>query len=222
MVIENTPELEKDVKIGVLQDEAFQFYYAENLRALRNQGAELISLNALEDSCLPELDGLYIGGGFPETSAEKLSDNESFRNSIKEAADGGLPIYAECGGLIYLGESILLEEKEYLLAGVFPIKFGISKKPQAHGYTICRVDNRNPFYEQSTQIKGHEFRYSTVLDWKGDEGDLVLKMERGTGFSGGRDGLKHNNVLALYTHVHANGTPEWAKGFIDFCRNRRG
>lgn len=206
------------VRIGVLQDAAFQFYYSENLEALEEAGAELISINALQDSELPQLDGLYIGGGFPETSAKALAANESFRRSVKVAATKGLPIYAECGGLIYLGESILLDGKEYPLAGVFPARFGMSKKPQAHGYSVFTVERSNPFYPVGTQVKGHEFRYSTVLEWGWDGDSMAVKMERGKGFQELRDGLMYNNVLAMYTHVHADGTPEWAKGLVESCR----
>lgn len=208
----------RDVRIGFLRDAAFQFYYSENLEALERAGAELIAINALTEPALPELDGLYIGGGFPETSARGLAANESFRRSIREAADGGLPIYAECGGLIYLGESILLEGVEYPLAGIFPSRFGMSNKPQAHGYTAFTVEKANPFYPVGLAVKGHEFRYSTVLDWGGDTDDMVLKMGRGKGFAEQRDGLLYRNVLAMYTHIHADGTPEWATGLVERCR----
>jgi cobyrinic acid a,c-diamide synthase len=214
---ETQPPGEK-LRIGVLQDAAFQFYYSENLEALARAGAEIISINALEDKALPELDGLYIGGGFPETSAQELAENETFRHSVRQAAEAGLPIYAECGGLIYLGTSIVMDGCEYPLAGVFPIRFGMSDKPQAHGYSIFTVDGPNPFYEKGIEIKGHEFRYSIVLEWGGEPAELALKMKRGKGFAGGRDGLTRKNVLALYTHVHAEGTPEWARGLINRCR----
>lgn len=207
-----------DLRIGVIQDAAFQFYYAENLEALQNEGARLIPINALTDTSLPELDGLYIGGGFPETSARELAANNSFRHSLYQAVENGLPVYAECGGLIYLGESIEIDDREYELTGVFPVRFGMSTKPQAHGYSIFAVEKENPYYASGTIVKGHEFRYSTVREWRGSDSDLVLKMERGRGFAGGRDGLRYKNVLALYTHVHVGGTPEWAAGFIDFCR----
>jgi len=209
---------ENKLRIGLLMDAAFQFYYSENLEALEQEGAELIAIDAMVEDVLPELDGLYIGGGFPETSAGALAANTSFRDSIKTAAETGLPIYAECGGLIYLGESIELEGEVYPLAGVFPVRFGMSQKPQAHGYSIFTVEGENPFYEKGSEIKGHEFRYSTILDWPGDSDDLPLKMTRGVGFSKGREGLVMNNVLALYTHIHALGTPEWARGFMRRCR----
>ncbi len=208
----------KKLRIGLLMDAAFQFYYSENLEALEQAGAELIAINAMEEEILPDLDGLYIGGGFPETSAKELAANTSFRDSVKAAAEKGLPIYAECGGLIYLGKSIEFDGEVYPLAGVFPVRFGMSKKPQAHGYSIFEVDGDNPFYQKGTEVKGHEFRYSTILEWPGKSEELALKMKRGVGFVDGRDGLNMRNVLALYTHVHALGTPEWAAGFLKRCR----
>jgi len=207
------------VTIGVVRDRAFQFYYEENLEALRENGAKLIMIDALSSDTLPDdLDGLYIGGGFPETSAKQLAENETFRESVRLQAENGLPIYAECGGLIFLGRSIVLNGKEYPLSGVFPVTFGISKKPQAHGYSIFTADRNNPFYPEGTTIKGHEFRYSTVLKWDGKSDDLALKMDRGTGFMDKRDGLVRNNVLALYTHVLASDTSEWASGIIQAAR----
>ncbi len=203
------------VTIGVLRDQAFQFYYQENLEALEQCGARLVMINALQADRLPdELDGLYIGGGFPETSAGRLAENTGFRESVRKMAASGLPIYAECGGLIFLGRSIVLDGHEYPLAGVFPVTFGISRRPQAHGYSVFTVEHENPFYDVGTRVSGHEFRYSTVDAWDGEPGELALKMERGTGFAGGRDGLVRNNVLALYTHVLAPGTPAWAQGLV--------
>ena len=220
-----TQTVDARVTIGVVRDRAFQFYYEENLEALRENGAKLVMIDALYSDILPDdLDGLYIGGGFPETSAKQLAENKSFRESVRQQAENGLPIYAECGGLIFLGRSIVLDGKEYPLSGVFPVTFGISKKPQAHGYSIFTADRNNPFYPEGTTIKGHEFRYSTVLKWDGKSDDLALMMDRGTGFMNKRDGLVRNNVLALYTHVLASGTSEWASGIIlaarKYHRNR--
>jgi cobyrinic acid a,c-diamide synthase len=209
------------VRIGVLKDAAFQFYYPDNLEALAAEGGVLVEIDALTAAELPELDALYIGGGFPETSARQLAANQGFRASLKRAATVGLPIYAECGGLIYLGESLLLDGTEYPLAGVFPIRFGLAKKPQAHGYTVLQVSGSNPFYPPGLEIKGHEFRYSTVIDWQGDAAALALTMKRGVGFAGGADGLVFNNVLALYTHIHAAATPQWAPALIARAREFR-
>lgn len=210
--------LQRLVKIGVLQDAAFQFYYSENLEALEQAGATLVYVNAMRDTGLPDIDGLYIGGGFPETGARELAANTAFRQSVKAAADHGLPVYAECGGLIYLGTSIVMGGEEFPLAGVFPVRFGMAKKPQAHGYSTFLVDKENSFYNLGEVVKGHEFRYSKIIDWQGTDEQLALQMVRGTGFMNGRDGLVYKNVLALYTHVHADGTPEWAGNFVERCR----
>lgn len=217
-----TPPGPHGLRIGVMRDAAFQFYYEENLETLQHNGAELVPINALSANCLPGgLHGLYIGGGFPETSAQALADNHRFRESLRGAIEAGLPVYAECGGLIYLGRSLLLEGKEYPLTGIFPVSFSLAAKPQAHGYSILRVEGENSFYEPGLQIKGHEFRYSKVQRWDGKSSELVFKVERGTGFCEGRDGLVYKNVLALYTHVLAGGTPAWVNGFIRAAAEHR-
>ncbi len=217
--VSTTPESlqdtdEPELRIGVIRDEAFQFYYPENIEALRRQGATIVEVNALHDTSLPELDGLYIGGGFPETSIKGLAANQAFRKAVREAAEAGLPIYAECGGLIYLGESMEIDGEDFPLAGVFPVRFTLEKKPQAHGYTILKVDQENPFYPVGTKIKGHEFRYSKVASWPSESASLAMGMDRGVGFIDKRDGLLKKNVLALYTHIHAVATPQWALGLV--------
>lgn len=208
----------KSVRIGVIRDAAFQFYYQENLEALIAEGAMLVEVNALVDQELPLLDALYIGGGFPENRAGELAANSTFRESLRERVAAGLPVYAECGGLIYLGRNIALAGEVHELAGIFPVDFALEKKPQAHGYTRLLVDGANPFYPVGTRISGHEFRYSRVVSWPGDPVGLAAQMERGVGFAEGRDGLVHKNVLALYTHVHALGTPEWAPALVNRAR----
>ena len=151
------------LKIGVIKDSAFQFYYPDNFEELEKRGAKLIEVNALKETEIPDLDALYIGGGFPETHAVALADNSRFKNSLREAVEKGLPVYAECGGLMYLGESLILENKTYPMAGVLPVVFGLEKKPQAHGYTIIEVEKPNPYFSQRIILKGHEFHYSRVL-----------------------------------------------------------
>ncbi len=211
-------------RIGIIRDSAFQFYYPENLDALETAGAQLVFTSPLFDEDLPQVDALYIGGGFPETHAEQLAANRPYAGQIKSLANQGLPIYAECGGLMYLGEKLVLKEGTFQMTGVLPIVFGFSKKPQGHGYTIIRVDQENPFFKAGTLIKGHEFHYSTVEEWQGEENDMAYAMERGNGIVQRRDGLCRNNVLATYTHIHALGTPRWAPAVVEQARqykNRR-
>jgi cobyrinic acid a,c-diamide synthase len=203
-----------EIRIGIIKDSAFQFYYPENIEALEAAGAETIFISPLSSDTIPPVDALYIGGGFPETHARQLAHNIKFREQLKSLAEEGLPIYAECGGLMYLGEELVLDENSYPMAGVLPIVFGFSKKPEGHGYTIVVVKEQNPYFEVGTELKGHEFHYSRVLEWRGAEKDLVFQMKRGTGFYDNKDGVRYKNVLATYTHLHALGTPYWAESMV--------
>jgi len=201
-------------RIGIIKDSAFQFYYPENIEAFVKAGAETVFISPLASDTIPSVDALYIGGGFPETHAEKLAENAKFKEELKSLAEKGLPIYAECGGLMYLGEELILEGRSYQMAGVLPVVFGFSKKPQGHGYTIIRVEEKNPYFRIGTELRGHEFHYSRVLKWRGKDKDLVFSMQRGTGFHNNRDGVCYKNVLATYTHVHSLGTPSWSEAII--------
>ncbi len=215
-VIQMKTALQPRIKIGIIRDSAFQFYYPENFEELGRRGAELVDISSLERKKLPEIDALYIGGGFPETHAVLLAKNGIFRKSLRKAVEDGLPVYAECGGLMYLGDSLVLNNRTYSMAGVFPVRFCLEKKPQAHGYTIVEVNRSNPFYKRGTVLRGHEFHYSRVLRTGNKEGmRFVFKMRRGHGVIDGMDGLSYKNTLATYTHLHALGSPEWADGLIN-------
>ena len=208
-------------KIGIIRDSAFQFYYPENIEALQAAGAEIVYMSPLKRDTIPDIDALYIGGGFPETHATELANNVRFREELKARAEDGLPIYAECGGLMYLGREIELEGATYPMSGVLPVVYGLSKRPQGHGYTIVKVDRDNPYYPVGTVLKGHEFHYSKVLQWHGTDNDLAFAMERGAGFINQRDGVCANNVLATYTHLHALGTPAWASAMVQNALDHR-
>lgn len=201
------------VKVGIVRDAAFQFYYPENLEALKHEGADLVFVDSMADERLPDVDALYIGGGFPEIHAEALVRNACLRRDIRQAAERGLPIYAECGGLMYLGEALIFDGKEYPMCGVFPLRFGFSKKPQGHGYVQARVQGENPYFPQGMTLRGHEFRYSRVEPFQ-EKLSMTFFMDRGVGISEGMDGLVFKNTFAAYTHIHALGTPEWAPAFI--------
>jgi cobyrinic acid a,c-diamide synthase len=212
---------QKPVVIGVIKDAAFQFYYSENLEALRDRGAEIVEISALTDKTLPNLDALYIGGGFPETQAGRLAENKSFRDSLKAFAEDGLPIYAECGGFIYLGESLTIGDRHYPMAGALPVSFGMEKRPQGHGYTTLTVDRENPFFPVGTRMRGHEFHYCRILSIKENDGHTACRILRGTGIDGRREGFCRKNILAGFTHLHALGTPEWAEALIGAGRQYR-
>ncbi len=210
---ENHRTVFNGLKIGVIRDRVFQFYYEENLEEIKKQGAYIVYINSLEDKTLPDIDALYIGGGFPETHLRELCNNNSLMNSIKNKAESGLPIYAECGGLMYLCKSIVTEEGEWPMTGLFPFRLKMFKKPQAHGYVIVKVDEENPFYERGVELRGHEFHYSKVIEYD-NLLPLSFQMLRGEGIAGNRDGVCYKNVLGTYVHVHALGCSEWVRGIL--------
>jgi cobyrinic acid a,c-diamide synthase len=212
------PVTQKTVTIGIIRDSAFQFYYPENIDSLRRAGAEIVEFSALTDDLPSALDALYIGGGFPETHAAQLSDNKKLRHSIRDAVEEGLPVYAECGGLMYLGDELIWEDKRYPMAGILPIVVGISKKPQGHGYTLIEVESPNPFFRQGQMLHGHEFHYSYILDMAEKDGVyLAFKMKKGHGAMNNMDGFCYKNALATYTHLHAFGTSVWVDGIVNMA-----
>jgi cobyrinic acid a,c-diamide synthase len=201
------------LKIGVFRSAAFTFYYPENLEEIDRNGAVQIPVDPVGDRALPaDLDGLYIGGGFPETHASLLSANESFRRSVCTAAQRGLPIWAECGGLIFLCRSLYWQDSRYPMAGVFPADVVLDKKPAGHGYEEVAVDRRNAFLPTGTVLRGHEFHYSRLES--AETLDTVFQVKRGTGTGNGRDGLLYKNVVASYLHLHALASPSWIKGLL--------
>lgn len=203
-----------NVKIGYFKDKSFSFYYPENLEMLEARGAELVKISSIHNVDFDDLDALYIGGGFPEMNLNNLSTNQGMIAEIKKLAEYGLPIYAECGGLMYLADEIIWKERKYSLSGVLPISISIYNKPQGHGYCTMTVDSENPFYEIGTKIRGHEFHYSKINDYAPNI-NSCLNVSRGVGCFYKRDGLIYKNVLASYLHVHALATPEWVDGMIN-------
>ncbi|MCW5977156.1 MAG: cobyrinate a,c-diamide synthase [Bryobacteraceae bacterium] len=202
-------------RIGYLRDSAFTFYYPDNLEALEDAGARLAAISSLDAGRLPEdLDALYIGGGFPETHAARLAANRGFLASVAAAAGRGLPIYAECGGLMLLARAIHWQGRAYAMAGVLPFDVKVHPTPRGHGYAELRVDRTNPFFPVGLTLKGHEFHYSAIaLD--GAAPATACAVSRGTGCFDRRDGVLAGNVWAGYTHLHAAATPEWAEGMVD-------
>ncbi|MBF0429959.1 MAG: cobyrinate a,c-diamide synthase [Fibrobacteria bacterium] len=204
------PQLKK--RVGVLWDQAFNFYYPDNIEALEENGAEIIKISPVVNKDLPELDVLYIGGGFPETMAEALEANISFRSSLKAAAESGLRIYAECGGAVYLGEQLEYKGRVYRMAGVFPVDFLYTPKPQGHGYTRIKITKKNLFFKRGAWLQGHEFHYTGPL--KTSKLNFVGKVCRGYGFDGKNECMVYKNVFATYTHIHAQSRRTWARGLL--------
>lgn len=208
------------VKIGYFSDSVFTFYYPENLEALSRHGAELVKISSLDDKTLPDIDALYIGGGFPETHAERLARNTSLRDSVKVAAERGLPIYAECGGLIYLSKSLTWEGRRYPMADVLPVDLIMNSKPAGHGYAEIEVDRPNPVFPLGAVIHGHEFHYSS-LSASSPTANGCMKVKSGVGLGGKRDGIVYKSILACYIHIHADGITDWAPAMIRNARDFR-
>jgi len=208
------PDQQISPRVGIIRDRSFWFYYPENLTELERLGAELVAIDAINQKDLPPLDALYIGGGFPETQAQELAENEAFRKRLLEEIEKGLPVYAECGGFMYLGERLVVDGKRYPMVGALPAEFILDKKPQGHGYTVMSVDQPNPYFRTGDILKGHEFHYSKPLLTHRDGVCFVFKVSRGKGIESGWDGICRKNVLATYTHIHAAGKPGWAEGLF--------
>ncbi len=206
------PAAKPTSRIGVVADRAFSFYYPENLEALREAGADIVSIDALSDHALPEIDGLYIGGGFPELYAAELEANERLRRDIARRIENGLPTYAECAGLMYLSKAIRWEGRRYEMVGVVPAEVEISKRPQGHGYVELEIAVDNPWFPLGLALRGHEFHHSRLI------AEALLptayQVRRGHGIDGHVDGIFYKNMLASYTHLHALGVSQWATTFV--------
>jgi cobyrinic acid a,c-diamide synthase len=206
------------VRIGIIRDRAFHFYYPENLEALAIEGAELLFIDSFKDR-LPKVDGLYIGGGFPEFFLKELEGNYRLRQDIGEAVHEGLPVYAECAGLMYLCRNISWEKRSYEMVGVIPSEINLSERPEGHGYVVARVINENPLFPVGLTIRGHEFHHSSLLPI--DDLQFAYQIRRGKGITDQKDGIVYKNLFASYVHLHALGTPEWAEGFVALASKRK-
>jgi cobyrinic acid a,c-diamide synthase len=211
----------ESVRIGVFRDAAFQFYYPENLEALQRAGARLVEISPLADPSLPEVDALYMGGGFPETLAATLAGNVSFRESVRRAVDEGVPVYAECGGTVYLGEQLQVDGRVYPMSAAVPAVFGFGERPQGHGYTVLEAVKANPYYPVGETLRGHEFHYTFLRSVIAENASFAFRVQKGHGFDGRRDGLCYKNVLAMYTHIHAVGVESWAGSLVDAAIRHR-
>jgi cobyrinic acid a,c-diamide synthase len=201
-------------KIGVVMDKAFSFYYPENLEAIKNAGAELVAIDAINDLHLPEVDALFIGGGFPEVMAGELEENLSLRKDIKNQIEQGLPVYAECGGLMYLGQTIIWGDKVHRMVGALPFDVELIKKPMGHGYMKVELQRETPWFSLGKKITGHEFHHSKVINLEKDKIDFAYIVKKGWGIDGQHDGLLYKNVFAAYNHLHALAVPDWAENFV--------
>jgi cobyrinic acid a,c-diamide synthase len=207
-----------DINIGVIENAAFGFYYPDDLEAFKSAGANLVRIDNIIDDELPELDGLFIGGGFPETHMSALESNESFRQQLAQAIDNGLPVYAECGGLMYLSRSIKWNDQKHDMVGAIPADIVMEPRPQGRGYVQLRETTQGLWPSANDQIiAAHEFHYSRFINLPKDA-RFAYQVLRGTGIDGEHDGFVRNNMLACYTHLRNTRNNNWVVRFVEFVR----
>ncbi len=209
------------LRVGIARDAAFGFYYPGDLDALRSAGAELVSFDTLQSARLPHVDGVFIGGGFPETQMAALSANRQLRKALYDAIESGLPAYAECGGLMYLARHIEWNGRSAEMVGVIPADIVMHRRPVGRGYVHLRETGRGLWPRAgagpSAVIRAHEFHYSSVENLAPDV-EFAYMVERGHGIDGRHDGIVHKNLLASYTHLRDVGGHHWAARFVEFVR----
>jgi len=210
------PSAGKKIRLGIARDSAFGFYYPGDLEALRAAGAELVPFDALRDRGLPDVDALFIGGGFPETHMEALAANAELRAEVRSAIESGMPAYAECGGLMYLARSISWNGRRAEMAGVLPADIGMHARPVGRGYVHLRETGNGLWPAQAGLIRAHEFHYSSVENLAPGLA-FAYAVERGHGIDGRRDGIVYKNLLASYAHLRDVAGHRWAARFVKFA-----
>ena len=202
--------------IAVAQDTSFNFYYPANLESLRSHGADLRFFSPVKDKMIPPCDGLYIGGGFPEVLADSLAKNQPMKKSIKRLAQQDMPVYAECGGLMYLTRSISSGSRRHRMVGLFDADTVMTDRMTLN-YTSGTLSAKTVISEASRNIHGHEFHYSRLENVPSDS-KFAYDLEVGQGIAHHKDGLIQDNALASYGHVYFASCPSFASSFVNNCR----
>jgi cobyrinic acid a,c-diamide synthase len=216
-----TPRSPQRCRIGVAFDEAFHFYYEHNLRRLEALGAEIVRFSPLADQRLPEIDGLYLGGGYPEVHADALSANVNMRKEIAAFAATGRPVYAECGGLMYLAHAIRTRDgRTHPMVGVLPGEAVMSERLEALGYVEVETQEPTPLGPAGLRFRGHQFRYSRLEGAETAAGAYTIRRRRGGETA--REGYCSGSVLGTYVHAHWASNPLVAEGFVARCAAREG
>jgi len=209
------------LRVGIARDAAFGFYYPGDLEALRAAGAELVFFDALRDRRLPDVDALFIGGGFPETHMDALAANRALLSDLRHAIEAGVPAYAECGGLMVLARSIEWNGRRAEMAGVIPADIVMHARPVGRGYVQLRETGRGPWPARPAGapalIRAHEFHYSSVENLAPGLA-FAYEVDRGYGIDGRRDGIVYKNLVASYAHLRDVAEHRWARRFVDFAR----
>ena len=221
-----TTEVKPDVRIAIARDAAFGFYYQDDLEAFERAGAELIPFDTLKDKHLPECDGLFIGGGFPETQLDALAANSTLLVEIREALAAGKSAYAECGGLMYLSRRISWNDQCADMVGAVAADTLVGDRPQGRGYMILRETGNSPWPKQqknddagAIDIPVHEFHYARLKNLDKDS-LFAHSVVRGTGIDGHRDSLIVNNLQAGFAHHRNTAANPWVERFVSFVRDK--
>jgi cobyrinic acid a,c-diamide synthase len=212
------------LKIGLARDEAFGFYYPDDLDKFRELGVQLLEFNTIKDSELPDIDGIFLGGGFPETAMEKLQQNNRMQQAVAGFIERGGPVYAECGGLIYLTRSLTWQGKKCRMCGVIPADTVMHEKPQGRGYVRLCETGKSPWPGLSRRqqtIYAHEFHYSSLVGLEASDDNYAYRVERGFGIDGEHDGYVYKNLLASYTHRRSVGGNDWVERFLALAYTRK-
>ncbi|VVB67110.1 Cobyrinate a,c-diamide synthase [uncultured archaeon] len=202
-------------------DEAFNFYYRDNIEMMELSGAKPVPFSPVHDSSLPDVDGIYIGGGYPELYVRELSENQGMRASLERAHERDLPIYAECGGLMYLAREIEWEGERQEMVGLVPGKVrrgSIRVVSYVHGH-LARDCVLGP---AGAKIMGHEFHHSEMVMDEREKVDYAIRLARGTGVKDGLDGFCEGRMVASYSHIHSASFRGFPAEFIRACREKRG
>ncbi|MGB5708030.1 MAG: cobyrinate a,c-diamide synthase [Arenicellales bacterium] len=219
----SSPRIEKQsplpVSIGIARDSAFCFYYADDIEAMEQYGATIRYFDTLNDGGLPDVDAIFIGGGFPETHGELLEKNVSMRNAIRDFAESGRPVYAECGGLMYLSRKIRWQGKTREMVGAIPADVDMHERPIGRGYVLLEPTSDHPWLgrndnHSSAEIKAHEFHYSNLSDLDPSI-RFAYRVKRGHGVDGEYDGIVHGSVFANFAHMRDSRANPWVSRFLD-------
>jgi cobyrinic acid a,c-diamide synthase len=208
------------VRIGIARDKAFAFYYPDDLAALEAAGAQLVPFDTLHDAHLPAVDGVFIGGGFPEMFMAELQANTGLRTELRDAIEAGLPVYAECGGLMYLARSITWQGRTARMVGAIPGDAVMNARPVGRGYVHLRETAAMPWAGTTGPVRGHEFHHSSLENLAAGL-DFAYRVERGHGIDGTHDGVLVHNLLASYTHLRSGAGSQWAPRFVAHVRALR-
>lgn len=212
------------VRIGIARDKAFGFYYADDLAALEQAGADVVPFDTLKDKTLPDVDGVFIGGGFPEMFMPELQSNVALRADLRQAIEADMPVYAECGGLMYLARSLCWQDRVYDMVGAIAADVVMHDRPVGRGYVALETTGKAPWsvagHSDSQTVRGHEFHYSSLENVSPDL-QFAYTVKRGHGVDGRHDGIVYRNLVASYAHLRHGAGSAWAENFVNFVRSQK-